>query len=73
MCLEVPGPMASVEGLSSGFPVLADLMKIVSVVLAQFLCLTVIIQALLYPICVIKTGWLPRGHATSEMEAFSGL
>ena len=65
--------MASVKGLSSGFPVLVDLRKMVSVVLAQFLCLAVIIQALLYPICVIKTGWLPRGHETSEMEAFSVL
>lgn len=65
--------MAPVEGLFSGFPVLADLRKIVSVVLAQFLCLAVIIQALLYPICVIKTGWLPCGHKTSEMEAFSVL
>lgn len=73
LCLEVPCPVASVEGLSSGFPILAGLTKIVSVVLAQFLCLTVIIRALLYPICVIKTGWLPRGHETSEMGAFSVL
>jgi len=65
--------MASAERLSSGFSILVDLRKIVSVFLAQLMCSAVIIQALLYPICVIKTGWLPCGHETREMEAFSML
>lgn len=65
-------PQPQLEGLSE-FPILTALRQIVSVVSAQFLCLAVIIQALLYPICVIKPGWLPHGHATSEMEAFNVL
>lgn len=70
LCLGEPCPTASVEGLSSRIPILADLWKSPVLFLAQLLCSAVMNN---FPVHSLVSGGLSGFHAGMKMKAFSAV